>query len=180
MTYEPAPQIHAPGRPDDVPPAFDERTILTTFLDYTRGTVHAKCEGLSDASARLAPLPTSPLMTVSGLVSHLRWVETSWIEKTFLGQEIDAPWTDEEPDREYSIATTIPLAKLLDDYRATCDRHREVAAGFDLDAPSRGELSWRSEPVTLRWILFHLTEETARHNGHIDLLRELADGTRGS
>jgi hypothetical protein len=44
---------------------------------------------------------------------------------------------------------------------------------------SRGELGWRTEPVTLRWVLFHLTEETARHNGHIDILRELADGARG-
>ena len=52
-------------------------------------------------------------------------------------------------------------------------------AALDLDTPSRGELAWRTEPVTLRWVLFHLVEETARHNGHIDILRELADGTRG-
>jgi hypothetical protein len=50
---------------------------------------------------------------------------------------------------------------------------------LDLDTESRGVLSWRTEPVTLRWILIHLTEETARHNGHIDILRELADGWRG-
>jgi hypothetical protein len=48
-----------------------------------------------------------------------------------------------------------------------------------LDTPSKGHLGWRTEPVTLRWILFHLTEETARHNGHLDILRELADGARG-
>jgi hypothetical protein len=53
-------------------------------------------------------------------------------------------------------------------------------AALDLDTPSRGVLGWRTEPFTLRWILFHLTEETARHNGHIDILRELADGVRGS
>jgi hypothetical protein len=68
---------------------------------------------------------------------------------------------------------------LLADYRAACERHRQLAAELDLDTPSRGELGWRTEPVTLRWILFHLVEETARHNGHIDILRELADGTRG-
>jgi Protein of unknown function (DUF664) len=56
----------------DVPPAWDERTILTTFLDYVRATVHAKCEHLTDADARRAPLPGSPLMTLAGLVSHLR------------------------------------------------------------------------------------------------------------
>ena len=56
----------------------------------------------------------------------------------------------------------------------------DLVASLDLDTPSRGDLGeWRTEPVTLRWILFHLTEETARHNGHIDILRELADGARG-
>jgi len=176
---ESASQSIAPGRIDDVPSSWDERTVLTTMLDYTRGTVHAKCAGLSDADARRAPLPASPLMTISGLVSHLRWVESSWIEKTMLGGTIDAPWTDDDPDREFRIATGIPLAALLADYGATCDWHRNLVASLDLDTPSRGVLEWRTEPVTLRWVLFHLAEETARHNGHIDILRELADGTRG-
>ena len=73
----------------------------------------------------------------------------------------------------------MPLADLLADYRAACARHNELVAGLDLDAPSRGPLEWRDEPVTLRWVLLHLTEETARHNGHLDILRELADGARG-
>jgi uncharacterized damage-inducible protein DinB len=179
MTSESASQSIAPGRTDDVPPTWDERAVLTQVLDYARDTVHAKCAGLTDAGARRAPLPGSPLMTISGLVSHLRWVEASWIEQTFLGGAIDAPWTDEDPDREFRTAVEEPLAELLADYRATCARHRELVAALDLDAPSRGELGWRTEPVTLRWVLLHLTEETARHNGHIDILRELADGTRG-
>ena len=118
-------------------------------------------------------------MTVSGLVSHLRWVESAWIEKTLLGGTIDPPWTDDDPDREFRVAVEVPLAQLLDEYRAACARHRDLVASLDLDTPSRGALDWRTEPVTLRWILFHLTEETARHNGHIDILRELADGVRG-
>jgi Protein of unknown function (DUF664) len=89
------------------------------------------------------------------------------------------PWTDEDPDREFRIAVEVPLAQLLGEYRAACDRHRQLVAGLDLDAPSRGALAWRTEPVTVRWVLFHLIEETARHNGHIDILRELADGARG-
>ena len=179
MTSESASQAIATGRTDDVPVGWDERTTLTTMLDYARDTVHAKCAGLSDADARRAPLPGSPLMTVSGLVSHLRWVESAWIEETLLGGAIDAPWTDEDPDREYRVAVQVPLAQLLDEYRAACERHRGLVASLDLDAPSRGVLDWRAEPVTLRWILLHLTEETARHNGHLDILRELADGTRG-
>jgi uncharacterized damage-inducible protein DinB len=176
MTSQPASQSIAAGRADDIPPSWDERTILTTFLDYARGTVHAKCAGLTDSGARRAPLPGSPLMTISGLVSHLRWVESAWIEKTLLGGKIDAPWTDDDPDREFRIAVEVPLAQLLDEYRAACDRHRDLVASLPLDTPSKGR---PGEPVTLRWVLFHLTEETARHNGHIDILRELADGTRG-
>jgi uncharacterized damage-inducible protein DinB len=179
MTSQSASQSIAPSRTDDVPFSWDERTILTTFLDYTRDTVHAKCEGLSDADARRAPLPGSPLMTISGLVNHIRWVESSWIEANLLGGTIDAPWTDEDPDREFRIAVEMPLAQLLEEYRATCARHSDLVASLPLDTPSRGDLGWRTEPVTLRWILFHLTEETARHNGHIDVLRELADGVRG-
>ena len=179
MTSASASQSILPGRTDDVPDSLDERAILIQFLDYARDTVHAKCAGLSEADARRAPLPGSPLMTISGLVSHLRWVECSWIDKTLLGGAIDAPWTDEDPDREFRIAVEVPLAQLLAEYRAACDRHRELVAVLDLDTPSRGELGWRTEPVTLRWVLFHLVEETARHNGHIDILRELADGTRG-
>ncbi len=178
MTSESASQSISPGRADDVPPSWDERTVLTTFLDYARDTVHAKCAGLSDADARRAPLSGSPLMTISGLVSHLRWVESAWIEKNLLGGTIDAPWTDDDPDREFRIAVEVPLAQLLAEYRAACARHRELVASLDLDTPSKGDL-WRAEPVTLRWVLLHLTEETARHNGHLDLLRELADGARG-
>ena len=73
----------------------------------------------------------------------------------------------------------MPLTQLLAEYRAACARHRDLVASLDLDTLSRGALDWRDEPVTLRWILFHLTEETARHNGHLDVLRELADGARG-
>ena len=179
MTSESASQSISPGRADDIPPSFDERTVLTTFLDYARDTVQAKCAGLSDADARRAPLPGSPLMTISGLVSHLRWVESAWIEKNLLGRTITAPWTDDDPDREFRIAVEVPLTQLLAEYRATCARHNELVASLDLDTPSRGYLAWRAEPLTLRWVLLHLTEETARHNGHLDILRELADGARG-
>jgi uncharacterized damage-inducible protein DinB len=141
--------------------------------------VHAKCAGITEEHARRAPLPGSPLMTISGLVSHLRWVEYSWFEVVLLGSEDRGPWTAEDPDREMRIAVEIPIARLLTEYAASCARYRELAAALDLDTPSKDELTWRTEPVTLRWILFHLIEETARHNGHIDILREMADGVTG-
>src|ERR1700735_3498078 len=136
MTSASASQSILPGRTDDAPDRMDERAILTRFLDYARDTVHAKCAGLSDADARRAPLPVSPLMTISGLVSHLRWVESSWIEKTLLGGTIDAPWTDDDPDREFRIAVEVPLVQLLADYRAAFARPRDPVADLGLDTPS--------------------------------------------
>jgi uncharacterized damage-inducible protein DinB len=162
----------------DVPPAWDERTMLTSFLDYTRATVRAKCAGISEEDARRALLPTSPLMTVAGLVNHLRWVEYSWFTIDLLGGEDDGPWTEEDPDREMRIAVDFPIAQLLDEYDEVCAKNRALAASLDLDLLSARKMS-NGEPVTLRWILLHLIEETARHNGHLDILRELLDGTTG-
>ncbi|HET6748357.1 MAG TPA: DinB family protein [Actinomycetes bacterium] len=162
----------------DIPPGWDERTILTTFLDYVRATVHAKCEHLAEVDAWRAPLPTSPLMTPAGLVSHLRWVEYSWFQVVLLGEENHGPWTEEDPDREMRIAVDVPIAQLLGEYEEQCARYRDLVASLDLDTPSKRLVS--GQPVTLRWILFHLIEETARHNGHLDILRELADGVTGT
>ena len=163
----------------DTPPAWDERTILTTFLDYTRATARHKCEGLSDADAAKALLPTSPLTTIGGLVNHVRWVEYSWIQSIFFGEEDEGPWTEEEPDREMSLGAQLPLAQVLAEYEAQCERYNQLLAGVDLD--TRAERPFRNgEHPTLRWILMHLIEETARHNGHIDLLREMVDGVRGA
>ncbi|MCF1596898.1 DinB family protein [Streptomyces muensis] len=162
----------------DTPEAWDERSTLTTFLDYARATVAAKCEGLSDEDARKAPLPGSPLMSIAGLVSHVRWVDYFWLRVIFLGEEDHHPATDEDPDREMRIALDVPLAKLLQEYEDQSAELRELVAKTPLDAvaaqPVRGGVQ-----VTLRWILNHLIEETARHNGHLDILRELADGTTG-
>lgn len=171
--------ITASARTDDVPPSWDERTILTTMLDYVRDTVHVKCVGLTDEQARRAPLPGSPLTTISTLVSHLRWVEHYWIRVILLGEDDPTPTTEDDPDAEMRLGLNVPLTRLLAEYRASCGQLSRLVAPLDLDTPSRGALSWRDEPVTLRWVLFHLIEETARHNGHIDILREMADGVTG-
>jgi uncharacterized damage-inducible protein DinB len=144
--------------------------MFTGWLDFQRATVRLKCDGLSDGQARLAPLPASPRMTVATLVAHLRWVERSWFEVSFLGlQELTAQDPFELP------APSTPLGQLLDEYDAQCVRSREIVAGHQLDeleawAPEGLEL------VSLRWIIGHLLEETARHLGHLDALRELIDG----
>ncbi|GGX44178.1 DinB family protein [Streptomyces fructofermentans] len=163
----------------DTPGSWDEQTTLAALLDYTRATVHAKCAGLSDADALGAPLPGSPLMTVAGLVSHLRWVEYYWIRVVFLGGEDILPGTEDDPDAEMRIAPGVPLGRLLAEYEAQCADFRVLVAGLDPDDRAKQPISGDRYP-TLRWILLHLVEETARHNGHLDILRELADGVTGT
>ncbi|KUH37380.1 MULTISPECIES: DinB family protein [Streptomyces] len=162
----------------DTPPSEDERAYLTTFLDYCRATAVSKCEGLSDEGARTAPLPASPLMTVAGLISHLRWVEHYWFEAIFLGEEDRAPWSQEDPDREMRVALDMPLEELLAEYRANSERYGRLVTEHDLDERAKRPVR-DGRHVTLRWILMHLVEETARHNGHLDAIREIVDGTTG-
>ncbi|MFF4726976.1 DinB family protein [Streptomyces mirabilis] len=166
----------------DTPTAWDERTQLTTFLDYARATARAKCEGVSPEGARQAPLPGSPLMTLCGLISHLRWVEHYWFHVMFLGEEDDGPIaaaTEEDPDPEMRIAVDVPLPQLLDEYEEQSARYRLLVAEHDLD--TRAKRPFRDGRYTdLRWIVLHLIEETARHNGHLDIVRELVDGEKGA
>ncbi|MEU6999969.1 DinB family protein [Nonomuraea sp. NPDC046570] len=163
----------------DTPSSWDERTTLDTFHDYARATLVVKCAGLTDEAARRAPIPTSPLMTVAGLVSHLRWNEHWWFESMFLGEPDQGPWTDENPDADFTVALEAPLARLVEEYEAQCARVREKIAGIDLDTLSQG-IDSSGTKLTLRWVIGHMTEETARHNGHLDIIRELLDGTTGS
>ncbi|GAA3396000.1 DinB family protein [Streptomyces roseoviridis] len=168
-------------RRTDTPPAWDERTQLTTFLDYARDTARAKCEGVSAEDARKAPLPGSPLMTISGLISHLRWVEHWWLDVVFLDGELQGPLaeaTDEDPDPEMRTAVDVPLPRLLAEYEEQSARLRRLVADHDLDTKALRPIR-DGRRVDLRWILLHLIEETARHNGHLDIVRELVDGRTG-
>jgi uncharacterized damage-inducible protein DinB len=162
----------------DTPTAWDERSTLLTLLDYTRDTVKAKCEALAAEHVGAAPLATSPLMSIGGVVNHVRWVEHSWIENRFVGGPDLGPWTDEEPDKEFSDGARTPLETLLAEYDEQRARTDAIIARHDLDDRSVTPFQTGEYP-TLRWVILHLIEENARHNGHLDLLRELADGVTG-
>ena len=162
----------------DLPETQDERSILLTMLDYTRRTAIAKCEGLSDDDARRVVLPTSPMMTMSGVVSHLRWVEWSWIHVRLLGEDDEGPWTDEDPDREFHYRLGEPLSVTIEDYQELARSHDELFAGIELDQVAARTVR-DGKQITFRWIVQHLIEENARHNGHLDIIRELIDGTTG-
>jgi hypothetical protein len=165
------------GRP---PLTGDERTQLIGWLDLQRSLVRGKCEGLDEAAAHRKLLPTSPLTTVAGLVSHLRWVEYFWFSENLLGTPDtgQTPFTEGgHPDAEMFV-DDVPLAQLLDEYEAECSRSNEILAGFTLDDVELAELPTRG-PASVRYILGHMIEETARHLGHLDILRELLDGKTG-
>ena len=162
----------------DTPAAWDERSTLLTMLQYTRDTAADKGRGLTDALAASAPLSTSPLMSVGGVINHLRWVEHSWVENRFVDGPDLGPWTEESPDQEFVDGATTPLAQILHDYTAQAQRIDAIIAEHDLDDLSALPLRSGVRP-TLRWVLLHLIEENARHNGHLDLLREIADGNTG-
>jgi uncharacterized damage-inducible protein DinB len=162
----------------DLPDAWDERATLLAMLQYTRDTAAEKCQGLDAAGASAAPLPGSPLTSIGGVVNHLRWVEHSWIETRFVGGPDLGPWTEESPDQEFVDGATLPLSEVLDGYVEQARRTDALIQTLDLDDRSVTPLRSGERP-TLRWVLLHLVEENARHNGHLDILRELHDGTTG-
>lgn len=164
-------------RTDDIPEAYDERTILVQMLHYTQDTAVLKVSGLSEELARKAPLPTSPLMSPANVLNHLRWVERSWVNHDLFGGEDDGPWSPEDPDAEWRQGSELPIAEVIELYEQEAARTRAVFTEVDLDMVQQAHRI--TPPVTARWILQHLIEETARHNGHLDILREMADGTKG-
>ena len=154
---------------DRKPPrlAAGERETLTALLDYQRESLIRKVLDLDAAAAsrHLVPSETSLLW----LVRHLARAESLWVLVRFLGEAdifISPPLPAEDS-----------VAEAVTDYRRTCARVDAVVAVHDLDEMARNDDV--EPPVNLRWILTHLLEETARHAGHADILRELHDGTTG-
>ena len=157
--------------------------MLTGYLDYHRATLLWKVSDLTQEQMATAALPTSSL-TLAGIVKHLALVEDAWFTERFAGQPIPAPFTDvdwdADPDWEFRTAAFDSTEWLVRRYQEACERSRAVGdAAASLDAESKQPRSQRGKPFTLRWVLMHLVEETARHNGHADLLREAIDGASG-
>ncbi len=153
-----------------------ERTQLTGWLDLQRAIVQLKCEGVSEADAHRAVLPASPLMTMAGVVSHLRWAEHLWFSVLFLGEPATGPMFDSgEEDGDMRVAG-VPLAQLLADYERQCAVSNEIIAAQSLDEPGKNA-GYPEGVASLRWMMLHMLEETARHAGHLDAIREILDGT---
>ena len=161
------------------PYAADERTMLVAYLDYYRETMIMKLDGLTEEQARTTPTPNAN--SLLGLVSHLANVERWWFHECFAGQpEAEQSWGDpDDPDWDFKPPTDRTIAELVDWYRFECARANDITSAAGLDEIAKHPRG-AQRGVTMRWILVHMIEETARHAGHADITRELIDGAVGS
>jgi uncharacterized damage-inducible protein DinB len=161
-----------PLAPDELVSTSGEREVLEAFLDLYRDILKRKLAGLSDEQIRERHVPSST--TLGALVKHLTAVEREWFQVVLAGGAEDgAPavagdgWTLRGGDSAES---------LIEGYERACAASRQVAAGFSLDDSVPHSRLGR---VSLRWIYVHMIEESARHVGHADILREQTDGATG-
>lgn len=158
--------------PDEVVSTAAERALLEAFLDLYRDEVVRKLAGVSEQDARRRLVPS--LTTLGGTVKHLRWVEVGWFHQV-LGAASGDNRRAHERDSEFVVADHETVTSLGDDYRVACATSRTLAAGHVLDVALPHH---RMGQVSLRWIYVHMIEETARHAGQLDILREQIDAAQ--
>ncbi|MGY1711631.1 DinB family protein [Geodermatophilus sp. SYSU D00758] len=171
------------GRPEP-PLTGDEAQTLLGFLDHQRATLAWKCSGVDAAGMRVT-VGVSPL-TLGSLLKHLAVTEDGWFSCWLHGRPRHAPWDavdwDADPDWDFRLTADDTPEQLLATWRGTVERSRalvgQALADGGLDRLARRTWPDGSAPG-LRWILCHMIEEYARHNGHADLLREAVDGLTG-
>jgi uncharacterized damage-inducible protein DinB len=169
------PGVDPPLAPDELVSTGTEREVLEAFLDGYREVMKRKVLGLSEQDARRSLVPS--LTTMTGLLKHLSAVERGWFQRTLArrsAEEIEA--NSRGDDASWQVREDESIADLITEYDQACNESRRIAAGLDLDdsAPHR-----RLGQVSLRWVYVHMIEETARHAGHADILREQTDGVTG-
>jgi uncharacterized damage-inducible protein DinB len=179
VTFDPDSRI-------DPPLQVGEATTLRAFLDFHRDTFRWKCSGLTQEQLAQAHAPSG--MTLGGMMKHLALVESGWFESTFQGGGHMPPFDtvdwEGDPDWEWRTArddSPHELRDLFDEAVRRADAVIDAALATDagLDAASVRESRREGGAFSLRWIVVHMIEEYARHNGHADLLREAIDGATG-
>ena len=157
------------ARPDESAPA-DEMTMARAWLVHLRESAIFKLDGLDDEQLRWQPAPTAN--SLGAIVVHLGYAERLWLRAIFAGEPMDMAWRQ----KMFDLPAGWSVADVVAFYRAetaAADAVLDAAGSFDL----RSGAEFR--PTTLRWVVTHLIEETARHAGHMDITRELLDGTTG-
>jgi uncharacterized damage-inducible protein DinB len=156
----------------------DPRELLTAYLDFYREAILRKLEGLPEAELRASRLPSG--WTPLELLKHLAGVERRWFRWGFAAEEVGEPWVESGPDNRWHVDDGETFEQVRALFLDECERSRRVVAAARLDqlAHSGGRFD-PGELPSLAWILFHVLQEYARHAGHLDVARELADGTVG-
>ena len=174
------PDVDEHGRPD-MPLAGNEVETLLGFLEYQRATLDWKCHGLDDEQLRAALPPTA--MTLGGMLMHLARVEDNWFSEVVGESARSQPWAGMDWAAEWEDAAAYTGDDLRQMWADRVDRSRRVvAARLDTGATALDSThpAWGGQGhPSLRWVLVHMIEEYARHNGHADLLREAIDGETG-
>ena len=159
------------------PPAAPEKEMIEAFLDWQRATLLCKLDGVSDEDLRRPG--TASGLTLLGLVKHLADVERGWFRETFAGESLPGTWDPGDSGRYWRIEADETTEDVLSFYRNEVNLAREITGRAGLDDAASGAGPADQTPYSLRWIMFHMIEETARHIGHADLLREAIDGQVG-
>jgi uncharacterized damage-inducible protein DinB len=162
----------AAGQPDSTG---SERQVLEAFLDFHRQVLASKVDGISESEARHRRVPSRT--TLAGLIKHMTGVERGWFQEVLAGRKPEDLGPNAGGGGEgWDLADNETVSLLVKEYQQTCEQSRQTAARFALDdvvpEPGMGQ-------VSLRWIYVHMIEETARHVGHADILREQTDGAAG-
>jgi len=160
----------------DPPLIADEREMLVSWLDFHRATLAMKCAGLTDEQLRERASPPSS-MSLLGLVRHMAEVERGWFRRTLSGEDVPPIYySDANPDGDFDDLDSVTAEQAFETWQHECDLARQAMDRAEsLDVTGRK----RTHEHSLRWILVHMIEEYARHNGHADLLRERIDGATG-
>jgi uncharacterized damage-inducible protein DinB len=158
------------------PVAGSEKEVLAGFLDHYRQTLLDICEGLSEDQLRRPMVPSGT--SLLGMLKHLAFTERGWFQEGVANERFDYPFDTEDPDADFRIEEGETVEDIFDLYRHACERSRQAldAASLDdmIDDPDR------SADYNVRWVVVHMIEETARHAGHADIMRELLDGKTGA
>ena len=171
------------GRPEPEP-AVNEVETLRGFLNYQRATLKWKSEGLSKDQLNVNVAKSS--ITLGGLLKHMTYVENEWFWRWIGDNDRLEPWLSadfaKEPDWEFTSASDESVATLMSNWQASIDLSESI---LDRSLQSGGldqlaQRKWpNGESPSLRWIMVHMIEEYARHNGHADFIREAIDGETG-
>ena len=163
--------------PEPTNPRDDRREVLLEYLDFYRAVVRAKVSGLTDEELHTSFVPSG--WTPIELVNHLLHVERRWLRWGFEGEALEDPWDDSRDGRWY-VSPEQSVEVLLGALDAGGVRTRAIVLSHDLsDLGTPGERWEGAAPPPLERVLLHLSQEYARHAGHLDIVRELADGTVG-